>query len=261
MSNVQSVERAFSVLRCLAGGPAGVSEVAERVGLPKSTVSRLLSTLQSLDAVEQLSVGGEYRVSALMVEIASGAHPGADLVEVARPHLAELVTAIGEAAGLSVLDGGDVKYLDQVASDNLVQVRDWTGERIPAHVVSSGLVLLAFSSPDERERFLAQPMASFTERSITEPAAVRARLATIAERGTAWVYEEYSLELNSIAAPIRNDAGRAVAAIHVHGPAYRFPENGRADEIAALVTATAERIAARLRHSATPTTSLRRPRT
>ena len=62
----------------------------------------------------------------------------------------------------------------------------------------------------------------------------------------AWVFEEYSLELNSVAAPVRNASGRVVAAIHLHGPAYRFPSAGRADEFAALVTAAAERVSARL---------------
>jgi len=246
MSNVQSVERAFAVLRCLAGGPAGVSEIADRVGLPKSTVSRLLSTLHSLEAVEQVSAGGDYRVAELIVRIAAGASPGADLVSVARPHLAELVNTLGEAAGLSVLEGGDVHYLDQVASEGLVQLQDWTGERIPAHVVSSGLVLLAHAAPDEQERFLARSLQSFTERSVTEPAAVRARLAGVAARGTAWVYEEYSTELNSVAAPVRDLAGRVVAAVHVHGPSYRFPAAGKAEEIAGLVAAAADRVSARL---------------
>ena len=75
MSGVQSVERAFAILRCLAGGPAGVSEVAERVDLPKSTVSRLLSTMQVLGAVEQSGAGTEYRVGDAMIDIASGPFP------------------------------------------------------------------------------------------------------------------------------------------------------------------------------------------
>lgn len=252
MSNVQSVERAFAVLRCLAGGPAGVSEIAERVGLPKSTVSRLLSTLQSIDAVEQLNAGGEYRVAELMVEIASGASPGTDLVAVARPHLAELVGLLDEAAGLSVLEAGDVHYLDQVAGDGLVQLRDWTGERIPAHVVSSGLVMLAHARPEDLDRFLARPLQRFTGRSVTDPRAVRRRLREIAAEGTAWVFEEYSLELNSVAAPVRNAAGRVVAAIHVHGPAYRFPAEGRQAEIAAAVVTAADRVSARLGAAPTP---------
>ncbi|MBA3289496.1 MAG: IclR family transcriptional regulator, partial [Acidimicrobiia bacterium] len=154
LPGVQSVERAFAILRCLAGGPAGVSEVAERVGLPKSTVSRLLSTLQVLGAVEQAQGANEYRVGDTMIDIAAAALPGRSLIAIARPHLAELVAVLGETAGLSVLDEREIVYLDQVSADHDVQVRDWTGERIAAHMTSSGLVLLAFAPTAARERYL-----------------------------------------------------------------------------------------------------------
>ena len=90
MSTVQSVERAFAILRVLAGGPVGVTDLGERVGLPKSTVSRLLSTLEELGAVEQLTAGGEYRIGAAIAHLGASAVPGRSLVALARPHLAEL---------------------------------------------------------------------------------------------------------------------------------------------------------------------------
>lgn len=247
MSNVQSVERAFAILRCLGGGPAGVSDLAERVHLPKSTVSRLLSTLQELGAVEQAGAGGEYRVGSLVGEIAAGVQPGASLETIARPHLVELVEATGEAAGLSVLDGHDVFYLDQVTADTQVQMRDWTGERVAAHVTSSGFVLLAYADKATRDRFVARKLEHFTPKTVTKPAALRARLAAVATRGSTWVYGELDDEVNSVAAPIRNRSGTVVAAVHVHGPSYRFPADAAsADRIEALIVATADRISARL---------------
>ena len=173
MSSVQSVERAFTVLRCLAGGPAGVSEVAERSHLPKSTVSRLLSTLNELGAVDQLGAGGDYRIGDLMVELAAAAQPGRSLVAIARPHLVQLREALGEATGLSVLDGHDVLYLDQVEADHPVQVRDWTGERLPAHLVSSGLVLLAGASAAVLDEFLSGTLPRATARTVTDPELIR----------------------------------------------------------------------------------------
>ena len=181
MSSVQSVERAFSVLRCLASGPAGVSEVAERSHLPKSTVSRLLSTLNELGAVDQLGAGGDYRIGDLLVELAAAAQPGRSLVAIARPHLVQLREALGEATGLSVLDGHDVLYLDHVEADHPVQVRDWTGERLPAHLVSSGFVLLA-GAPRGRARRVPRRHAATgdgedDDRSRADPAARRRRSA------------------------------------------------------------------------------------
>jgi DNA-binding IclR family transcriptional regulator len=246
MSSVQSVERAFAVLRCLASGPAGVSEVAERSHLPKSTVSRLLSTLHELGAVEQLGAGGDYRIGDLMVDLASAAQPGRSLVAIARPHLTQLTEALGEATGLSVLDGHDVHYVDQVDSDRPVQVRDWTGERLAANLVSSGFVLLAGAPPPVLDAFLAGPLPRSTTRTMTDPVLLRQRVDDVRRRGSEWVYEEYIEGINSVAAPVRDVGGRVVAAIHAHGPSYRFPGPGRAESITEQVVAAADRISARL---------------
>jgi DNA-binding IclR family transcriptional regulator len=246
MSGVQSVERAFAILRCLAGGAAGVSEVAERVALPKSTVSRLLSTLQLLGAVEQPVGGHEYRLGPGMVEIASSALRGRDVVAVARPHLVELVGELGEAAGLAVLDGRDVVYLDQVDADNAVLVRDWTGERVPAHTTSSGLVLLAGLSDIESARYLAGPLVALTGRTMTDPTELRRRLVEVRARGSAWARDEGVDGISSVAAPVLDATGQAVAAIHIHGPSYRFPPPGEADRIAERVAEAARRVGAPL---------------
>jgi DNA-binding IclR family transcriptional regulator len=132
------------------GGPAGVTDVADRISLPKSTVSRMLSTLEDLGMVEQIEPGGNYRVGNGMVEIAAAVLPGRSMIAAVRPHLHSLVKATGEAAGLSIADGFDMLYLDQVDADNQVQIRDWTGERLRAHTVSSGQVLLAFGAIGRR---------------------------------------------------------------------------------------------------------------
>jgi DNA-binding IclR family transcriptional regulator len=241
MSGVQSVERAFAVLRCLSGGPAGVTDVADRVSLPKSTVSRLLATLEDLGMVEQTEPGGSYRVGPALSEIAAAVTPGRSLIAAVRPHLHDLARATGEAAGLSVADGFDVLYLDQVDSPNQVQSRDWTGERIPAHTVSSGQVLLAFGAIDV-DRYLAQPLERLARGTLTDAAAIRARVAEVAAKGYAWAIEEFLDGLNSVAAPIRDSTGRVVGAIHAHGPAYRFPGADDPDQVGLLVASSAKRV-------------------
>jgi len=246
MSTVQSVERAFAVLGALATGPAGVSEIAERTQLPKSTVARLLATLAQLGAVEQSDSVGTYSLGELLIELSSAASPGRNLISMARPHLAELVEEIGEAAGLGVLDGLTVYYLDQVDGDHEVQVRDWTGESVDAHVVSSGLVLLATAPEEVRVELLSAPLEAWTEYSVTDPALIERRLEEAERAGFAWVYEEMSEGLNSVAAPVFNPAGMAIAAVHAHGPSYRFPADGEAAATAAAVVTTARRISDRL---------------
>lgn len=246
MSTVQSVERAFAVLQCLAGGPAGVSDVADRTELPKSTVSRLLGTLVDLGAVEQSEALGVYSLGELLIDLSAAASPGKNLVALARPLLVELVEEIDEAAGIGVLDGPAVYYLDQVDGDHQVQVRDWTGETVDAHVVSAGLVLLAHAPEAMREAYLERPLEAWTDHTVTDPVLLRHRLDDVRRAGFAWVFEEMSEGLNSVAAPVFNPSGTVIAAVSAHGPSYRFPAPGASASIAAFVVETASRISDRL---------------
>jgi IclR family transcriptional regulator, pca regulon regulatory protein len=246
MSAVQSVERAFAVISCLAAGTAGVSEIADRVGLPKSTVARLLDTLLDLGVVEQTSPGGGYRLGPYLYQLAGGAMPAQSLIEIVRPHLAELVGLLNESAGLSLLDGVEVLYIDQVSAPGDIQVRDWTGERLPPHVVSSGLVLLAGADSGVTAAALADPLPQLTASSIVDPSTIRSRVEQADEQGYAWVIDELSIGMSSVAAPIRDRTGKVIAALHVHGPTFRFPATGAKREVTERVVTTAERISAAL---------------
>ncbi|MDE0655518.1 MAG: IclR family transcriptional regulator, partial [Acidimicrobiaceae bacterium] len=216
---VQSIQRSFALLRALALGPVGVTELAERVDLPKSTVARLLASLEEEQAVEQTEAGGEYRLGSGLIDLAGSAPRGRNLVAAARPHLLELAESLDEVAGLSIIDGGQVYYLDQTESSSNIQVRDWTGEHAPLHAVPSGLVILAHQRPDFINRYLTSPLVQCTPWTMTDPGELRDRLEQIRSIGYAWVYEEFAEELNSVAAPIFESGGHVEAALHVHGPA------------------------------------------
>ena len=249
MSSVQSIRRAFDVLGALADGPLGVTDVAERSGLPKSTAARMLATLTGEGAVEQVPGDTLYRLGPRLVTLAAGLTPVRSLAAVARPTLEELAAASMEAAGLSVPDGDLVHYIDQVATPNPVSVRDWTGTRAPLHAVSSGQVLLAFRMPVAVNHYLARPLEGFTPRTLTDPEAVRERLHAIRRVGYAWAIEEFDEGISSVAAPIADASGEVVAALHLHGPSYRFPPDGQEATLAAMVVAAAARIADGLRQS------------
>jgi DNA-binding IclR family transcriptional regulator len=247
VSRVQSIERAFAVLSVLADGPIGVTEVAERVALPKSTAARMLASLTREGVVEQVPGDTRYRLGGRIVSLAAGVLPARSLVAIARPILVELASAAGEAAGLSVPDGASVHYIDQVETTHQVQIRDWTGSRLPMHAVSSGQVFLAHMSSVAVERHLAMPRVAFTARTITDSGALRERLRTVQLEGCAWVREEFSEGLNSVAAPVAGEDGEIVAAVHLHGPSYRFPAPGSDADVAALVVAAAQSVSGRLR--------------
>jgi len=249
MSRVQSIQRAFAVLGCLADGPLGVTDVAERTGLPKSTAARLLGSLADEAMVEQAPGESRYRLGPRILSLAAGVRPTRSLVALARPHLAALAESIGEVAGLSLLDGRLVHYVDQVDSPHPVGVRDWTGTRLPLHAVSSGLVLLANLQPAEEERFLSGTLERFGERTITDPAAIRERLRQIRLDGFAWTRDEYAEGISSVAAAVADENGEVVAAVHVHGPSYRFPEPGADDLVATLVVAAAALVSGAIRQA------------
>ena len=143
MAGVQSIERAFAILRVLSVQPAGVTEIAERVALPKSTVARLLNALEFEGAVEQVAIGGAYRLGAAIEEMAGGSSQGKSLIAAARPFLLDLDAQTGETSGLDIYEDRRVHFMDMVESNQDVQVRDWTGESGPAHSVSAGIVILA----------------------------------------------------------------------------------------------------------------------
>jgi DNA-binding IclR family transcriptional regulator len=247
VSRVQSIERAFAVLGALGDGPIGVTEVAARVDLPKSTAARMLASLAREGAVEQVPGGTRYRLGARIASLAASVVPTRSIVALAHPVLVALASATGEAAGLSVADGFVVHYVDQVETTHQVLVRDWTGTRLPMHAVSSGQVFLAHLAPSIVDRLLAHPLERFTPRTVVQPARLRDRFRQIQIDGYAWTQDEFAEGLNSVAAPIAGAAGEVTAAVHVHGPSYRFPPPGAETTIALHVLAAAARISTRLR--------------
>lgn len=245
MAGVQSIERAFSILRALSISPTGVTDLAKKVNLPKSTVARLLSALESEGAVEQVVVGGDYRLGGGLEEITGSSQQGRSLVGTARPFLLGLTEEIGETSGLSSLDGDRVYFHDQVDSENDVQVRDWTGEYAPVHTVSSGLVMLAFQDLTVVKSLIAAGLEQTTAVTLTDGEELLERLAQIRAAGYAWSTGEFSDGICSVAAPVFGKNG-VEAALHVHGPGYRFPNPDHSHDIGLLVVDAANGLSAQL---------------
>jgi DNA-binding IclR family transcriptional regulator len=239
-SGIQSIERAFSVLLAVATESAGITEIARRVSLPVSTVARLLATLEHLGAVVRQEDGVSYRIGPTVSNLAAG--NDTTLVGRARPFLAELVDRLGETSGLAVLEGDEVLYLDHVGTDHAIQIQDWTGKRLPLHVVSSGLVLLAFGPPERVDAIVANGLEPFTKNTTVDPVELRQRLEEIRRVGYVWTAEEFQIGITSIAAPVRNRLGEVVGAIHCHGPSYRFPAERDKQEITNAVVDAARRL-------------------
>ncbi|MGH8923129.1 MAG: IclR family transcriptional regulator [Acidimicrobiia bacterium] len=222
MSAVQSIERAFAVMEALAVSPAGITDLSLRVDLPKSTVARLLATLESLRAVERTG-NGRYRIGLGLVQLSGAVDVGAAMSSTVMPHLRGLADSLGETAGFSVPTGYSVHYLAQVESPNAVQVRDYTGLKLPMHVGPSGLCMMSHWPKEDLDRYLKRSLEAYTTKTVTSPRLIRERLQSVRAEGHCWIYEEFAEGLNSVAAPVLDHMGRVLGALHVHGPAYRFP--------------------------------------
>jgi IclR family transcriptional regulator, acetate operon repressor len=242
---VQSIDRAFQVLKALAVEPSGITELAQRIGLPKSTVARLLSSLEDQGAVTRVADGNLYSIGIGLVELAGAIDSTAGLTTAVRPHLVWLSSQLGEAAGFSVPTGYAIQYTAQVESPNPVQVRDYTGLAVPMHIGPSGLCVMAHWPGEEVDRYLSRSLEAYTVNTVVDPMSIRDRLSQIREDGHFWIHEEFAEGINSVAAPVLANGGRALGAIHVHGPTYRFPADGESDRIAEAVMGAAARFSIR----------------
>ncbi len=243
---MKTIERAFAVLRALAehDESAGVSEVARRTGLPKSTTSRILASLEGLGMVERLD--DRFAIGPGLATLTHDATPVSSLRDIARPYLAELAEWAEEGVALAVPDGDEIVYVDTVQVVAVVQVQDWTGLRFPAHTTAAGLVLMAQWPDAEIDRYGRQPLTAFTEATIKTGAELVTRLAKVRQEGVAWTVAEFSGELNGVAAVIRDATQHPVGAINISGPTFRFPTPGDKAAVEAQLRATATQISERL---------------
>jgi IclR family acetate operon transcriptional repressor len=246
MTGVQSIARAFAVLRALSLGPSGVTDIADRTDLPKSTVSRLLAALEQEGAVAQRDAGGDYELGEGLRRLAESIGPDASMAAVIRPYLHELRDSIAESAGFTVRVHRDVYWVDNVDQEGPVRVRDLTGHYARMHTVPSGMAILSHLPEPELEAYLAEPLERRTERTPTDPADLRRRLARIREDGHFWSLEELEEGIAAIAVPFRGPSGEYEAALYVEGPSYRFPKPGEATPVQAQVVEAAHQIAERL---------------
>lgn len=245
--NVRSVDRAAALLLAFADFPseAGVTELARKLGLHKSTASRLLATLERRGLVEQDEESGKYRLGVVVIRLAERAEKTLDLRSIARLDLERLAGATRETASLGVADGDRCLTVAQADGPNMVACADWTGRTTPLHCVASGKVLLAAKAERDILRLVRTGLTACTDRTITALEPLLEELARVRRRGYATAFSEWEPGRNAVAAPVRDARGRVVASVTVWGPAYRITP-ARIAELAAEVRAAAGAISIRL---------------
>jgi IclR family acetate operon transcriptional repressor len=233
---VGSVTRAIALLDALAESDAGlgVNELARRIGVNASTASRLLATLESSGLVER-AAGGPYRLGLRLVALSDRVLGQLDVRQRARPLLTRLAEQTGETATLSVPSGGEAVTVDFVPGASSVVSMARVGRPSILHATAVGKIVLAFgaqagsgvgagsSSGAGAGPPAATPLTAHTERTITDPDALRAEIATVRERGYAEAIGEREPDLGAVAVPVLGRGGELAAIIGIQGPASRLP--------------------------------------
>ena len=217
---VQSLQRAFDLLERLAdaGGEASLSELAASSGLPLPTIHRLIRTLVTLGYVRQNSTR-RYALGSRLIRL--GETASRQFGTWARTYLAELVEQVGETANLAVLDGDHVVYVAQVPSKHAMRMFTEVGRRLLPHGTGVGKAMLAQLPESEVRALLARTgLPAHTPSTITDPDALVAELARVAERGYAVDEAEQELGVRCLAVPLTG--APTLAAVSVSGPEGRL---------------------------------------
>jgi DNA-binding IclR family transcriptional regulator len=216
---VGAVQRAVDVLDALAEARTelGTNEIARRTGINVSSISRLLSTLASAGLVQHVPSSGRYRLGVRILQLAGAARDSLDIRTVSRPYLEELTELTGETSTLSLPGEHDLLTIDFVQSPRSVRSVAEIGRNSVAHATAAGKVFLAWGGtlPDG-------DLVVYTEQTIVDRSALASEISKVAERGWAQAVGEREEDLNAIAAPVLDAAGRLRAVLGVQGPALRF---------------------------------------
>ncbi|MCS0634530.1 IclR family transcriptional regulator [Streptomyces sp. LP05-1] len=214
----QTVDRALSILPLLAQGPADLGQVAERLGVHKSTALRLLRTLHAHGLVHRQQ-DQRYRLGARLFALAQEAVESLDVREIAHPHLVRLGERTGHTVHLAVREEGEVLYIDKVESRYPVRMYSRIGKPVAITVAAVAKLLLADLPEPERRSFAERlDYPAYTPRSTPDAAAFLKELATVRAQGWATDLGGHEESINCVAAPIRGADGRVVAAMSVSAP-------------------------------------------
>jgi IclR family KDG regulon transcriptional repressor len=219
-----AIDKAFSLLLSFGDQPSaglGVSELARRSELSKSTAFRVLKMLERNGVVER--VGSSYRLGSRLHELGARVYSAQhdQIRDVVTPFGADLYELTHQTVHLAALHGTDVVYIGKLYGHRRVPAPSAAGTRVPAHCTAPGKVLLAFDS-DAFDAAISSPLRALTSKSITDPSTLGAQLVRVRQEGVAFDDQEAVAGLTCVAAPVFGVGNRAVATLSVSGPVTEF---------------------------------------
>lgn len=242
-SGVQSVDRAIAILKSfsLETPERGVSELSRKLGLHKSTVSRLARSLANGGLLSQDAQTGRYRLGVEVLALASRVTLHANIREIAGPLLRDLAYETQETVSLSVDDAGGIVAVEQFAPPNY-QIKNvvHVGRRMDMHASAGGKVFLAYMTAEHLERHLRSPLVRYTPNTVIDGDKLKGLLPGVRAHGYATAVQEWESGLNAISAPIFDRSGQVIAVASISGPFYRLTPEVFPSLAVRLKRATAE---------------------
>lgn len=223
--SVPPVERAIAVLRHIAAGHKcrNASQTAKAIGINRTTLIRLLNTLEAERLIETLPDDGGYRLGTGLIALATEALNERGLIPTARPILSKLVLRLNLSAHLGIREGREIIYLARETPNSHLASTVREGTHLPAHATTIGRILLAELPRDElRKLYVDQSLPAYTSKTRTSLEELEHQLAEDRARGMSWSVANFEAEIGSAAVAIHNHQGRAIAAVNVTGHASAF---------------------------------------
>lgn len=249
--SVPVVRSTFRILEELGRAELlGLSEITQRTGISKSTVFRILSTLQELGYVLR-DADRIYRISPTLAQLAGEEAAGEALRRLALPYMLQLRDKYGETVNLGVRYFDKITYLEVVPSEFALRLEEVRGASVPVHASALGKAILAFSPRSAVESLVrGRPLERITPNTVCDPEEFLAELKRVNNAGFAFDRGEGSVLAICVGAPILDAQGNALAALSISGPAQRFRPKKDSPVIASLLNVTTE-ISRALARSAT----------
>lgn len=251
---IQAVINAINLMEAFGGqDEMDVNETSKKLSLLPNYVERVMKTLGSRGYVEQNKATGKYRLGLKIFELGQIFIKHLDIRKESLKVLKNLVDTRNETSYISVIRGKDVIYLDGVEANQPVRVISRVGYRIPPHCTSAGKVLIAYLSPEELEKFLAEAeLVRFTKNTITSREELIQHLKEVGEKGYARDMEEFEDGVGCIGVPIRDFTGQVLASLSISGPIPRLTEERIEKELLPSLMEAGRELSHRLGYTSTP---------
>jgi IclR family transcriptional regulator, KDG regulon repressor len=224
MSNVQSLERALTILNKLSEYPDGIqiTRLSEQVGLTKSTIHRLLATLSSMNYVVKDEETDKYKLGLQVLFLSRNLLNNSDIVAVSKPFLEKLSQEVNETVHLCIEDRGEVVYIDKIESTQTIRMYSRVGSRAPMYCTGVGKILLSDKNPDVFEEIVSKiNFIPKTPSTITSKEQFIEEIEKVKSQGYALDNAENEIVLRCIAAPIFDHKGKIIASFSISGPSNR----------------------------------------